>query len=305
MATKPRKASESGFYHVFHRGVNHFDIFENDDDREFYLDRMQHYARKTGVEVHAWCLMSNHTHLLLRGELRDLSTFMRNLGSVYARYFNAIHERSGPLFGSRFSSVCIETEEQVLAVARYLHRNPVYHDETALFTAFRWSSYREYVAAAPRTCRIDCLLPLFGSVNELVRFHETMLPSDLERHLDLKTAGSPSDDEARKLANAALGDIGIDVGVSQIGALPRSMRDKALAYVKRATGCSARQLQRLTSIAYSVIRSVIGMPKENRRNCEQVPAAGFETACGSRAVKGIGFFPTSNPLPHWTYAQGC
>lgn len=297
MATKPRKESSSGFYHVFHRGVNQFDIFESDDDREFYLDRMQHYARKTGVEVHAWCLMSNHTHLLIRGKLEALSSFMRNLGSVYARYFNATHKRTGPLFGSRFSSVCVETEEQLIAVTRYVHRNPLYHDEAALFSSYRWSSYGEYVTAAPLTCEIDFLLPLFGSVDGFVRMHEMQIPSDLERHLDLETAGVLSDDEARKLANSALKQIGVDVGVSEIGALPRAVRDAAIVYVKRASGCSLRQLQRLTSIAYGAIKSAVGVVWGNRRGggrYEPLLVASDSEPC---AVRGIGFFPTAKPLP--------
>ena len=62
MATKKRKRSESGFYHVFQRGVSLFDIFEDDEDRELYLKRLVRYASELHVEIHAFCLMSKHTH---------------------------------------------------------------------------------------------------------------------------------------------------------------------------------------------------------------------------------------------------
>ena len=91
MATKKRKRSESGFYHVFQRGVCLFDIFEDDEDRKFYLKRLVRYASELHVEIHAWCLMSNHTHLLVRAQHETLSAVMRKIGSVYARYFNKRH----------------------------------------------------------------------------------------------------------------------------------------------------------------------------------------------------------------------
>ena len=53
MATKQRAQSSTGFYHVFHRGVNQFDIFEDDEDRQYYRDHLHKYARDLGVEVHA------------------------------------------------------------------------------------------------------------------------------------------------------------------------------------------------------------------------------------------------------------
>ena len=255
MATKPRMRSASGFYHVFHRGVSLFDIFEDDIDREFYLDRLVRYASEIGVEIHAWCLMSNHTHLLLRADRERLSELMRKLGSVYARFFNKRHGRSGPLFEGRFGSVCVETDAQFVSVVRYIHRNPIHHEEHDLLGGYRWSSYSEYVFCSPQICEIDFALDLFGGVAQLVRFHEE--ERDRERHLDIGTAGPMRDDEARVRANQALVDAGFEVCVTKIGTLSRKMRDRALACVKLAIGCSLRQLQRLTAVAYSVIRNAV------------------------------------------------
>ena len=140
MATKKRKRSESGFYHVFQRGVCLFDIFEDDEDRKFYLKRLVRYASELHVEIHAWCLMSNHTHLLVRAQHETLSAVMRKIGSVYARYFNKRHGRTGPLFEDRFGSVCVETDSQFLSVMRYIHRNPIHHEERTLMGDYPWKN---------------------------------------------------------------------------------------------------------------------------------------------------------------------
>ncbi len=256
MATKPREQSTSGFYHVYQRGVCLFDIFEDDVDREFYLERLRKYCGEIGVEIHAWCLMSNHTHLLLRAGLEELSAAMRKLGSVFARFFNARHKRSGPLFEGRFCSVCVETDEQYMNVMRYIHRNPVHHEEAALCGSYPWSSYGEHIAGAPVTCEVSFALSLFGGVDAFARLHGER-DGDKQRHLDVGTSGPMRDDEARWRADEALAEAGFGVTTSHIGTLPHKTRDRAIAAVKCAIGCSLRQLQRLTAIAYSAIRRAV------------------------------------------------
>ena len=255
MATRKREQSESGFYHVFQRGVNHFDIFEDDTDREFYIEKIRKYASKTNVEIHAWCLMDNHVHILVRASIAQLSAMMQQLGSVYARYFNFRHKRSGPLFEGRFCSVCVNTDAQLLSVVRYIHRNPVHHEEKTLCGEYPWSSYGEYLAGGVGICKVDFVMSLFGSMTEFVRFHEE--ERDNERHLDIGSTGLMGDDEARDRASRALVKAGFEVGVSQIGSLDRKLRDGAICLIKRLVGCSMRQIQRLTSIAFSSIRKAI------------------------------------------------
>ena len=257
MATKKRKRSESGFYHVFQRGVCLFDIFEDDEDRRFYLKRLVRYASELNVEIHAWCLMSNHTHLLVRAQHETLSAVMRKIGSVYARYFNKRHGRTGPLFEGRFGSVCVETDSQFLAVMRYIHRNPIHHEERTLMGDYPWSSYGEYVVGASETCEQALALSLFGSVDRFISFHhvEQDYKQSIERYLDIDTMGPMRDDEARLRANRVLAEAGIPVTVARLGALPHKQRDMAIALVKHSIHCSFRQLQRLTAIAFSAIRN--------------------------------------------------
>lgn len=280
MASKRRQQSESGFYHVFQRGVCHFDIFEDDLDRTFYLERLADYTKELGIEIHAWCLMGNHTHLLLRTEYKALSAAMRKLGSVYARYFNRRHERTGPLFEGRFGSVCVETEEQYLSTVRYIHRNPVHHEEQALSSNYHWSSYSEFTTLNPTICHLNMALSLFGGIEGFVRFHEAERDSEKfrERYLDIDTIGPMRDSEARRRADFALADAGFEVPISQIGILSHSRRDEAIAYVKQIVGCSLRQLQRLSAIAYGVIRRAIELDL-TQPQCSFTPGKRLDRLC--------------------------
>ena len=272
MGTPARKRSASGFYHVFQRGVNHFDIFEDDADRNCFMEILEKAAKLYGVKIYAWCLMSNHVHLLLNAGYEELSNTMRQLGSVYAKYFNRRHERSGPLFGGRFQSVCVETDAQFIAVVRYIHRNPIAHEESTLFGTYAWSSYSDYLGRSDGICDVPFSLDIFGGAGNFIRIHKETWP--FERHIDVGTTRRMADEEARLIANVVLAKTGIGVRVSHIGALAQNLRDKAMLLLRQRVGCSLRQLQRLTAIPYSVIRKATKSPAElgsSQAGCPSFP----------------------------------
>ena len=125
MARRPRAHAESGFYHVILKGSGSQIIFEDDSDRRSFLSYLDTYRRAFDVRIIAWCLMSNHVHLIISDEADALSDFMHSLTSAYACKFNRRHQRTGPLFNGRFHSVAITSEGQLLNAVRYVHDNPV------------------------------------------------------------------------------------------------------------------------------------------------------------------------------------
>ena len=269
MATPIRKRSNSGFYHVIQLGVNHFDIFEDDEDRSYYMEALVSAARKYGATIHAWCLLSNHAHLLVKVGYEGLSSVMRHLGSVYAKYFNKRHGRSGPLFCGRFTSVCIETDAQFIAVVRYIHRNPIQHEKATLLGNYAWSSYKDYQNGVEGACSTALALDLFGGIANFVRIHKEEWP--FERHLDIGATGRMSDDEARKLADVVLENAGFGIRVSSIGTLAHELRNKAMLLVRKMVGCSLRQLQRLTAVPYSAIRRATSLVAEGGEFSRKLP----------------------------------
>lgn len=112
-------------YHVITRGLERRKIFGDDRDREEFLSRFEKALEKTGCECHAWVLMDNHLHLLIRTGEQSLSDLMRKVLSGYAIYFNRKNRRHGYLYQNRYKSILCQEDEYYLELVRYIHLNPV------------------------------------------------------------------------------------------------------------------------------------------------------------------------------------
>lgn len=129
--------------HLIQRGNNRSACFYADEDYRFYLDRLAEQATKHACAIHAWCLMTNHVHLLLTPQRDDgLSQLMKALGQRYVQYVNRSYRRSGTLWEGRFRSCLMQDEAYVLACYRYIELNPVRAGMVAHPADYRWSSYR-------------------------------------------------------------------------------------------------------------------------------------------------------------------
>ncbi len=125
MGRKPRENLAGGIYHVFARGTNRQPIFVDDLDRKTYLLILGDVCKDFSWGRLGYCLMNNHVHLLIETPEANLSQGMQRLQNRYSKRFNYRHERSGPLFGGRFRSVHVTSNEQFIAVTSYLENNPV------------------------------------------------------------------------------------------------------------------------------------------------------------------------------------
>ncbi len=102
------------------------------------------------IEVEAFCLMTNHYHILFEGDLERLAKAMHRLGFLYTQYFNNRHELSGPLFSDRFYSSPVNDPTYHANVLRYIHRNPIAIDPNMDLSFYEWSSYGTYLGLRPR-----------------------------------------------------------------------------------------------------------------------------------------------------------
>lgn len=116
---------EGGWYHVINRGIERRPVFLDDDDRRRFLSLLSELEVNFGVEVHGYCLMDNHFHLVLHTPRANLSRAMRWLGQSYTQGFNRRHDRVGPLFQGRFKSVPVDPEGWVVELSVYVHLNPL------------------------------------------------------------------------------------------------------------------------------------------------------------------------------------
>jgi len=129
--------------HVYQRGNNHQAVFADESDFVAYLGWLIEYSRKCHVEVHAWCLMTNHIHLLCTAkEEGAISKMMQSVGRHYVRYFNHQYGRSGTLWEGRYKSCLVQEESYLMALYRYIELNPVTADMVKEPSEYIWSSYQ-------------------------------------------------------------------------------------------------------------------------------------------------------------------
>ena len=147
MSRIARQIAESGFYHVIFRGNGKQLLFEDDVDRSCFLQLLRDKASENDVAIIAWCLMSNHAHLLLDDPSQKLSHSMHALATAYAKRYNEKTGHVGAVFQGRFASIPISNECQMLQAVRYIHENPAKAGISSV-DAYPWSSYREYVGVS-------------------------------------------------------------------------------------------------------------------------------------------------------------
>lgn len=163
MARLPRLSLPGYPHHVILRGNNRQAIFSGPADNQALLDLIEEHARKSGVAVHAYVLMSNHFHLLVTPEAADsLPRMMQAVGRRYVRYFNDRQGRSGTLWEGRFRSTPIQAETYLLACMVYMDLNPVRGGLVAEARDYPWSSHGHY--AGLRSDRLVTPHPLFWTL---------------------------------------------------------------------------------------------------------------------------------------------
>jgi putative transposase len=128
--------------HVRQRGNNRQDVFFQDNDRLVYLAILRDGLRLRQCALHAYCLMTNHIHLLLTpADEVGLSLMMRDLARCYASYFNRRHARTGQLWEGRFRSCLVDSAAYVIGCYRYIELNPVRAGMVSLPDTYPWSSF--------------------------------------------------------------------------------------------------------------------------------------------------------------------
>lgn len=142
MASQKRIFVEGGVYHIYNRGNHRSQIFFSPEDNLHFLVRLYEYAKRENIEILAYCLMSNHFHLLLKqnGE-NSIIRLMRSLSVSYAKYHNWQYEQVGHIYQGRYGSRFIRDDADLANVARYIHRNP---SSSGAIEEYRWSDLRNH-----------------------------------------------------------------------------------------------------------------------------------------------------------------
>ncbi len=170
MARPLRLEFSGALYHVTARGNERKAIFlgDGDNDRLAFLEILGATCERFNWTCHAYCLMTNHYHLIIETPDANLSLGMRQLNGVYTQYINRTHRRVGHLFQGRFKGILVEKEGYLLELARYVVLNPIRAQMVRHPEEWLWSSYRSTVGLVetPPFLMTDWLLGAFGNVRK-------------------------------------------------------------------------------------------------------------------------------------------
>ena len=145
MARPIRINIRNGYYHVINRGQNRMKIFRRESDYKEFLKLLGECYDQYKVHVIAYCLMSNHYHLLVRAPNANLPQFMRQLNGVYTQIFNRKYKYDGTLFRGRYKAIVVQEEFFLMRVVRYIHLNPKKAGMVKDIKDYQYSSHKNYI----------------------------------------------------------------------------------------------------------------------------------------------------------------
>lgn len=247
MSTRPRLSSSLGIYHVVYRGINKQRIFEDAEDYEKYLSILRMYQPVCGYKLIAYCLMSNHIHLLIKPGEVPLPRIFQRISPSFVYWYNKKYQRVGSLFQARFKSRPINTRSQLLIVARYIHQNPVKAAVCNHPGNYNYSSFRGYFS----NDLIDSELIL----SEISKddFYSFNCEENDDLCLDIDDELPRLNDE---LAAKIMKKLSGCSNVTEFQALNVSKRNEVILNMHMAR-VSSKQASRITGVSYGVIRKVV------------------------------------------------
>ena len=152
------------WYHVMNRGKQAEKIFIDSTDYQVFVELLKETAETWNVKVGAYCLISNHYHILLKTPEANISRSMRHLNGVYTQRFNRRHRIDGPLFRGRYKSIVVGADPYLLQLVRYNHKKPVKAGLVEKPGQYAWSSHKGYLSVAGKWDWLykDFILSLLG-----------------------------------------------------------------------------------------------------------------------------------------------
>ena len=283
MARPLRIQFPGGVYHVTARGNARQTLFVDDVDCARFLEVLAAVVARYRLLCHAYCLMTNHYHLLLETPEANLSRAMRQLNGVFAQRFNRRHERPGHVLEGRFHAQVIGRDAHLREVCRYIVLNPVRAGLVAQPREWPWSSYRAMAGEAPRPpfLTVDWVLALAGvasradaerSYRRFVHagIGQTGRSMEPQHALVLGPAGDipavrRSLERAATLAEIRRGDrfpVRPSLEDVFLGVTSRADRDARCIHAVRDHGYTQSEVARFVGLHYSRLSHILAMTPE-------------------------------------------
>lgn len=244
MPRSAREKSQTGIYHIMLRGIDKRDIFLIENDYRKFLHYVGLVKEKNELSLLAYCLMTNHVHLLLKEGKEDIGGSIRRIAVGYAQYHNRTHGRTGHLFQNRFQSEPVNDDSYLLVVSRYIHQNPLKAGLVKNIKDYQWSSYNHYLSDAKTIIDKGFLIKYFANLEGFIEFNNQR---NSDQCLELNEKIRYTDEDLKKI-------IAEIVEIEKIPTLDSKVRNDVLKRIKNETRASIRQLERVLRIGRNIIQ---------------------------------------------------
>ena len=243
MPRKSREFSKTDVYHIIQKGVDNQDIFYDDKDKKEFLNILMEVKIKYKFKIIAYCLMSNHIHLVLKIDKYFLSKVMKIISMQYVAHFNKKYKRSGHLFQNRFNSKCVENKKYFLDVCRYIEQNPE-KAKICDVESYKWSSYHEYIGEKSIVDK-ELLLHYFDNNIENYRFFTTKGKcDDIEDFIEYELKSKMEDNE---LSNIIIKEFNLS-NINEFKSMPKEELQKGIEFLSNMKYTNFNQISRVIRI---------------------------------------------------------
>jgi putative transposase len=210
-------------HHIIQRGNNRENIFFDQEDRRLYLKWLKKYSLECGCAVHAYCLMSNHVHLLVVPQYNySLAKTMQKLSLRFTQHINKKYKRTGRLWECRFYSALVDKELYFWSIGRYIERNPVRAKIVSKPDEYQWSSAKANITAK----EMDFIKPIWQDDTEREEYITFLNNPDKEEEIEIikksTISGKPIGSE--KFLNQLVETLGITIN-TRLKGRPRKRKN--------------------------------------------------------------------------------
>lgn len=254
MSRIARQKSSTKVYHVILRGNAKQDIFLEKQDYSKFIKEICHTKEKYQYELYAYCLMTNHIHLILYDKMENLSKALQGLTIRYSSYWNKKYERVGHVFQNRFLSKSVETQEYLKNLCRYIHQNPC-KSGIASMEEYPWSSYQEY-SKKNKIIEEKQILLLFGqdrkeAISNFIEFHKmNKAQKDIKELIEYEMIEKLKDEQAKQYIEEILNL----KNLQEIREYSIAKRNQYLEKLKGVKGISKAQIARLIGLSEKMVK---------------------------------------------------